>query len=65
MNTYIHLIWQALPGHTPTSVQLSFMKFTAQQIKFELIKEQSPMLEPTGASVQPKVGHWCELNQAV
>jgi putative transposase len=45
MSTHIHLIWQVLPGHTPTSVQLSFMKYTAQQIKFELIKEQSPLLE--------------------
>jgi len=33
-NNHIHVIWQALPGHTLQSIQLSFMKFTAQQIKF-------------------------------
>lgn len=45
MSTHIHLIWQVLLGHTPTSVQHSFMKYTAQQIKFELIKEQASLLQ--------------------
>ncbi len=45
MNNDIHLIWQPLPGHSLTSIQLSFMKFTAQQIKFALIKDNSPILE--------------------
>ena len=33
MNTYLHFIWQALPGHSPQSIQASFMKFTAHQMK--------------------------------
>ena len=37
MNNHIHLIWQALPGKTPEQVQHSFMKYTAQQIKFDLV----------------------------
>jgi REP element-mobilizing transposase RayT len=45
MNNHIHLIWQPLPGHSLTSIQLSFMKFTAQHIKFALIKENNPLLE--------------------
>ena len=45
MNNHIHLIWQVLPGHEPTDVQLSFMRFTAQQIKFELIKDDPALLE--------------------
>jgi putative transposase len=45
MNNHIHLIWQPLPGHSLTSIQLSFMKFTAQQIKFALIKDNNPLLE--------------------
>ena len=45
MTNHIHLIWQPLPGHSLTSIQLSFMKFTAQQIKFALIKDNSPILE--------------------
>ncbi len=34
MNNHIHLIWQPLSGHTLKSIQLSFMKFAAQQLKF-------------------------------
>ena len=33
MNNHIHLIWQALTGFTPSGVQASFMKYTAQQPK--------------------------------
>ena len=39
MSNHIHLIWQALPENTPEKIRLSFMKFTAQQIKFQLIKD--------------------------
>ena len=34
MNNHTHLIWQSLPGQSLSAIQLSFMKFTAQQIKF-------------------------------
>jgi REP element-mobilizing transposase RayT len=44
MTNHIHLIWQPLPGHSLFSIQLSFMKFTAQQIKFALIKDNNPLL---------------------
>lgn len=45
MNNHIHLIWQMLPGNEPTAVQLSFMKYTAQQIKFELLKDAPGLME--------------------
>ena len=45
MSNHIHLIWQVLPGNTPLKVQASFMKFTAQQIKFDLIKNHPLVLE--------------------
>lgn len=38
MSNHIHLIWQALTGFTPSGVQASFMKYTAQQIKRSLMK---------------------------
>jgi putative transposase len=41
----IHENWQALPGFTASSVQASFMKYTAQQIKRSLIKNKSNMLD--------------------
>ena len=45
MHNHIHLIWQPLPGHTLSSIQLSFMKFTAQQIKFALDVDNPILLE--------------------
>ncbi len=45
MNNHIHLIWQPLPGQTLSSIQLSFMKFTAQQIKFTLAIDDPHLLE--------------------
>ena len=44
MNNHIHLIWQPLSGQTLTSIQLSFMKFTAQKIKLALMDKDSPIL---------------------
>jgi len=38
MTNHIHLIWQVLTNFTPTGVQASFMKYTAQQIKRSLMK---------------------------
>ncbi|MEO5908952.1 MAG: hypothetical protein ABIR50_02885 [Ginsengibacter sp.] len=32
------MIWQPLPGFTSSDIQASFMKFTAQQLKRSLIK---------------------------
>jgi REP element-mobilizing transposase RayT len=45
MDNHIHLIWQPLPGQTLFSIQLSFMKFTAQQIKFSLAADDPALLE--------------------
>ena len=45
MDNHIHLIWQPLPGHTLSSIQLSFMRFTAQQIKFALAIDNPALLE--------------------
>jgi putative transposase len=45
MSNHIHLIWQALPGFTPSAIQASFMKYTAQQIKGSLIKNKPDMLD--------------------
>ena len=44
MSNHIHLIWQPMAGDSLSSIQLSFMKFTAQQIKFNLIDDNSPLL---------------------
>ena len=38
MSNHIHLIWRPLFGFTPTDIQSSFMKYTAQQLKRTLTK---------------------------
>ncbi|MEO6454465.1 MAG: transposase, partial [Ginsengibacter sp.] len=43
-NNHIHLIWQAMNEFTPSNIQASFMKYTAQQIKRSLIKDDLEML---------------------
>lgn len=44
MSNHIHLIWQAVNGFTPQQVQHSFLKFTAQQLKFDLQKHNPQLL---------------------
>ena len=36
MSNHIHLIWQPMFGFTPSDIQASFMKYTAQQLKRSL-----------------------------
>ncbi len=45
MHNHIHVIWQPLTGFTPSSVQASFMKYTAGQIKRSLTKNNPDMLD--------------------
>lgn len=45
MSNHIHLIWQAVNGFTPEQNQHSFLKYTAQQIKFDLQHSNPQLLE--------------------
>jgi putative transposase len=45
MNNHIHIIWQIQVGNTREKVQLSFLKYTAQQIKFDLIEHHPQVLK--------------------
>ena len=38
MSNHIHLIWQPMFGFSPVDIQASFMKYTAQQLKRSLTK---------------------------
>ena len=44
MPNHLHFIWQILYGYTLDAVQRNFLKFTAQQIKFDLQKTNSTYL---------------------
>ena len=45
MNNHIHVIWQPLFEHTPSSIQASFMKYTAQQLKRSLINNHKNSID--------------------
>jgi len=45
MSNHIHLIWQPYGDHEPKRIQHSFLKYTAQQIKFDLLKYNPLVLE--------------------
>jgi putative transposase len=45
MNNHIHLLWQMKTGHALEKVQLSFMRYTAQQIQRELKENNLRLLE--------------------
>jgi putative transposase len=44
MDNHIHLIWQMMAGIKPEAVQRDFMKFTAQKIRQDLIKNHPAVL---------------------
>ena len=45
MPNHIHLIWQIQDGYDRASIQMRFLKFTAQQIKFKLKDSSNIFLE--------------------
>ena len=45
MDNHIHLIWQAVGDKTTVQLQHSFMKYTAQQIKFDLVQNHPLVLD--------------------
>ena len=44
MSNHIHLVWQSLVGFTPSNIQASFIKYTVQQLKRSLIKNDAEVL---------------------
>ena len=44
MSNHLHLIWQPMAGFTPSDIQSSFMKYTAQQFKRTLEKNNPELL---------------------
>jgi len=44
MPNHIHLIWQIQDGYKQDNIQMRFLKFTAQQMKFKLLDTNDPKL---------------------
>ena len=62
MTNHIHLIWQTLPGKTPKQIQHSFLKYTAQQIKFDLIEHHPLVLERFRVDAKDRTYQFWERN---
>ena len=45
MSNHFHCVWQQLTPFSKSEVQQGFMKFTAQQIKFDLLKNNAEYLK--------------------
>ena len=62
MDNHIHLVWQVLKGNHPEKVRLSFMRFTGQQIKFDLQKHHLNVLEMFHVKVSDREYQFWERN---
>jgi REP element-mobilizing transposase RayT len=62
MSNHIHLIWQVLSGNTLENVQHSFMKYTAQRIKFDLVKHHPRVLEQFRVNAKDRTYQFWERN---
>ncbi|MEO6720443.1 MAG: transposase [Ferruginibacter sp.] len=62
MDNHIHLIWQTLPGKTPEQIQQSFMKYTAQQIKFDLVESHPLVLDKFRVNAKDRTYQFWERN---
>ena len=62
MSNHIHLIWHPLPGQTPQKLQLSFLRYTAQQIKFDLKRNDPVLLEQFKVDAKDREYQFWERN---
>jgi len=62
MPNHIHLIWHIQDGYTREQIQLRFMKFTAQQMKFKLMDNNDPELERFLVSAKDRKYQFWERN---
>ncbi len=62
MNNHIHLIWQPLPGQTLQTIQHSFLKHTAQEIKPHLQQTNINLLEQFKVNAKDRTYQFWERN---
>ena len=62
MPNHIHLIWQVQDKFERAKVQQSFLKFTAQQMKFQLLKNDTATLEKYKVKASDKEYQFWERN---
>ena len=62
MPNHIHLIWQIQDGFKQDKIQMRFLKFTAQQMKFKLQKENPVALEQYRVNAKDREYQFWERN---
>jgi putative transposase len=62
MDNHIHLIWQMLGGIIPEDVQRDFLKYTAQIIKKDLVKNHPLVLEQFKVGAKDRQYQFWERN---
>lgn len=62
MPNHIHLIWQIVAPHKKEDVQRDFLKYTAQQIKFNLVKMDSKLLDDIVVNAKDRIYQLWERN---
>jgi putative transposase len=62
MPNHIHLIWQVQDGFKRDKIQMRFLKFTAQQMKFKLQKDNPSALEQYRVNAKDREYQFWERN---
>ena len=62
MPNHIHLLWQIQDGFKQDKIQMRFLKFTAQQMKFKLQKENPPAVEQYRVKAKDREFQFWERN---
>ena len=62
MSNHIHILWQLRGNHKLEKVQQSFLKYTAQQIKFDLITSHPQVLEHFRSNATDRAYQFWERN---
>ena len=62
MPNHIHIVWQIQDGYTLEKIQLRFLKFTAQQMKFKLLDTADPRLSDFFVNAKDRQYQFWERN---
>ena len=62
MPNHIHLIWQVQDGFKRDKIQLRFLRFTAQQMKFKLLQHDKSRLEQFRVNAKDREFQFWERN---
>jgi putative transposase len=62
MPNHLHLIWQIQGGHKREAVQRDFLKYTAQQIKLDLVKNHPSVLPHFEVAAKDRTYQFWERN---